>query len=194
MPGVVRTRVGYAGGNKQNPTYHNLGDHTETIQMDFDPRKVSYQSLLDIFWQCHDPLARPWSRQYKSVIFYHDDEQKSLALASRDRLEAAQKRKIHTEMLPAARFYLAEDYHQKYILQGVPELKREYRRIYPKTEDFVNSTAAARVNGYIGGHGRPADLRKDLGMLGLSPGAQERLWQMAQSHNPTGEACPLPGS
>ncbi len=67
---MVRTRVGYAGGTKRNPTYYNLGDHTETIQIDYDPTYVSYRELLDIFWESHDPAARPWSRQYMAVVFY----------------------------------------------------------------------------------------------------------------------------
>jgi methionine-S-sulfoxide reductase len=99
--------VGYAGGARENPTYHQLGDHTETLQIDYDPAKISYEKLLEIFWEEHDPTSRSWSRQYKAVVFYHDDEQKRLAIASRDRLAAKLGKTIHTEVLPYSRFYTA---------------------------------------------------------------------------------------
>ena len=83
MPGVIRTRVGYTGGTTVDPTYHDLGDHSETIQIDYDPTQVSYQALLDVFWNSHNPTTRSWSRQYASAVFYHSDEQKKLAMESR---------------------------------------------------------------------------------------------------------------
>jgi methionine-S-sulfoxide reductase len=171
----VRTRVGYAGGTKKNPTYHSLGDHTETIQIDFDPEKIPYERLLDIFWASHDPTTKSWSRQYKAVIFYHDEEQKKLAAATRDRLAAKLGTKIHTEILPYEGFYLAEPYHQKYRLRSVRDIMAEYSAMYPQDDDFVNSTAAARVNGYLGGYGSPELVKSEIGELGLSPGASKKL-------------------
>jgi len=171
----VRTRVGYAGGTKKNPTYHSLGDHTETIQIDFDPEKIPYERLLDIFWASHDPTTKSWSRQYKAVIFYHDEEQKKLAAATRDRLAAKLGTKIHTEILPYEGFYLAEPYHQKYRLRSVRDIMAEYSAMYPLDDDFVNSTAAARVNGYLGGYGSPELVKSEIGELGLSPGASKKL-------------------
>lgn len=171
----MRTRVGYAGGTKKNPTYHSLGDHTETIQIDFDPEKIPYERLLDIFWASHDPTSKSWSRQYKAVIFYHDEEQKKLAAATRDRLAAKLGTKIHTEILPYEGFYLAEPYHQKYRLRSVRDIMAEYSAMYPLDDDFVNSTAAARVNGYLGGYGSPELVKSEIGELGLSPGASKKL-------------------
>lgn len=171
----MRTRVGYAGGTKKNPTYHSLGDHTETIQIDFDPEKIPYERLLDIFWASHDPTSKSWSRQYKAVIFYHDEEQKKLAAATRDRLAAKLGTKIHTEILPYEGFYLAEPYHQKYRLRSVRDIMPEYSAMYPLDDDFVNSTAAARVNGYLGGYGSPELVKSELGELGLSPGASKKI-------------------
>lgn len=171
----MRTRVGYAGGTKKNPTYHSLGDHTETIQIDFDPEKIPYERLLDIFWASHDPTTKSWSRQYKAVIFYHDEEQKKLATATRDRLAAKLGTKIHTEILPYEGFYLAEPYHQKYRLRSVRDIMAEYSAMYPLDDDFVNSTAAARVNGYLGGYGSPELVKSEIGELGLSPGASKKL-------------------
>ena len=175
---MVRTRVGYAGGAKKNPTYHQLGDHTETIQIDFDPEKITYERLLDMFWAGHDPTSRSWSRQYKAVIFYHGEEQRNQALATRDRLAERLGAKIHTEILPNQGFYLAEAYHQKYRLRSVRDIMAEFSAMYPVDEDFVDSTAAARVNGYLGGYGSPEALKSDVGELGLSPEAGKRLLEI----------------
>jgi peptide-methionine (S)-S-oxide reductase len=172
---VVRTRVGYAGGTKENPTYRYLGDHSETIQIDYDPGVISYEDLLDAFWRSHRPTQPAWSRQYMSAIFYHDEHQKELALESKARQETELGQKIYTEVVRFERFYLAEDYHQKYELRHVPELLRELRAIYPETEAFVNSTAAARVNGYVAGNGSLQNLESELDQLGLSRSGQELL-------------------
>ena len=174
---MVRTRVGYAGGEKKNPTYQDLGDHTEAIQIDYDPTRVSYEELLEVFWDSHNPTSRPWSRQYMSIIFFHDEGQEQLARDSKALREEKVGGKIYTEITALSPFYLAEDYHQKYYLQGVPELKRELREYYPDLEAFVNSTAAARINGYVGGYGNLASLEEELESFALSGTAEERLRQ-----------------
>ncbi len=174
VKGVIRTRVGYTGGHKENPTYRALGDHAESIEIDYDPAVISYGELLETFWKSHDPGSRPWSRQYMSAIFYHNEEQKRLAVESMKREEAGTRRKIYTEISPAARFYRAEDYHQKYYLRQRPELIRELKAIYPSDEDFVNSTAAARLNGYLALKGPYAALQAELADL-LPPGESRKL-------------------
>ena len=129
IKGVVSTTVGYTGGHYENPTYsdvcsHNTG-HAEAVQVEYEPSKVSYQKLLDVFWSIHDPTQ--WHRQgpdvgsqYRSVIFYHDEEQKNAALNSKEGLEKSGKHKkpIVTEIMAASIFYKAEDYHQKYWLKN----------------------------------------------------------------------------
>ena len=172
---MVRTRVGYAGGLKENPSYYGLGDHSETIQIDYDPTRISYQELLDVFWSSHNPQQRPWSTQYKSMILYHTDEQKRLAMESKGRDETRLESKVFTEIVPFSMFYLAEAYHQKYWLRQVPELLEEFTAIYPTTDDFVASTAVARVNGYVGGQGTCAALQEQLSSLGLSTAANGKL-------------------
>jgi methionine-S-sulfoxide reductase len=172
---VVRTRVGYSGGVTQDPTYHNLGDHSETIQIDYNPAKISYEQLLDIFWQSHKPSRKAWSTQYKAAVFYHNEEQKRLALASRNKVAAALEGKIHTEIIRFTGFYLAEDYHQKYRLQQQGAFWREFKTIYPNMEDLVNSTAAARVNGYLDGYGSLEEIEAEVGSLGLSPEGEKNL-------------------
>ena len=179
---MVRTRVGYAGGRKQGPTYHSLGDHTETVQVDFDPAQTSYEQLLAVFWASHNPCARAGGRQYMSAVFYHNDAQKKLALETRGREAAKRGTRIATEVLPATAFYAAEDYHQKYLLRGEARLLKELQAMYPDPKGLMSSTAAARVNGYLGGHGSEEMIRKDIDQLGLSPEARQRLlrlWERA---------------
>jgi peptide-methionine (S)-S-oxide reductase len=174
--------VGYTGGTKANPTYHSLGDHSESIQIDYDPRVISYEELLKRFWAGHDPGARSWSTQYKAAVFYHNDQQRKLAEETRDRIEAAQKIKVQTEILPFSRFYVAEAYHQKYGLRWHSEFMREFRSIYPSDEAFMNSTAAARVNGYLSGFGSSAALREEIDSFGLSPEAERRLLELVKKN------------
>ncbi len=180
----MRTRVGYAGGSRENPTYSDLGDHSETIQIEYDPTQISYQELLDIFWSSHSPTARPWSRQYASIIFYHNQEQKQLAEASMDREATSRGKPIYTEIVPFARFYLAETYHQKYRLQQVPALFSEFRDLYPQDDEFINSTATARVNGYLGGYGSLAALQAEIEDLGLSQAGRQTLLEMVSTLRP----------
>lgn len=172
---MVRTRVGYAGGTKQNPTYHNLGDHSETVQMDYNPAVISYEQLLDVFWDSHDPTSPSWSRQYMTAVFYHTDEQKKLAEASKAREEARIKGRIVTKILPAGQFTRAEGYHQKYGLRQERDLVRELSAIYPKETDFTDSTAAARINAYLDGYGTLNELQEELPGFGLSPQAGKEL-------------------
>ncbi len=175
LEGVVRTRVGYCGGKLDRPTYHNLGDHTESIQLDYDPAKISYEKLLDLFWARHNPCAQSWSRQYASLVFVHDEEQKKAVEASRARVEKERGAAVKTEVLPYVKFWPAEDYHQKYELRGVDELEAELSARYPRGADFMNSPAAARLNGYIAGQGTKAQLEKEIARFGLSPRGQETL-------------------
>lgn len=125
LPGVLSVTSGYAGGNTENPTYKevcsgNTG-HAEVIQLSFDPLKVSYEKLLDLFWRSHDPttLNRQGAdvgTQYRSVIFYYDDTQKQVAEKSRDALDKAgiYKTPVVTQIAPAPQFYPAEAYHADY--------------------------------------------------------------------------------
>ena len=186
---MVRTRVGYAGGKKKNPTYRDLGDHAETVQIDFDPRKISYEQLLDIFWASHNPTSPSWSTQYKHALFYHDERQKELAMRSREQLAAGLNRKIHTEILAYTGFYRAEDYHQKYKLRHAPDLMAELNRIYPVYDDFVDSTAAARINGYLYGFGTLENLLAEVDGFGLSAAAKQKLvdlvFRRERRFNPT---------
>ena len=126
VPGVISTRVGYTGGNLHNPTYKDVctdrTGHAEAVEVDYDPAKVNYEQLLDIFWENHDPTqlnrqGPDWGTQYRSAIFFHSPEQEQQARASKDKLQNSGRfgRPIVTQIVPAATFYEAEDYHQQYL-------------------------------------------------------------------------------
>lgn len=122
MNGVVSTQVGYTGGRTSNPTYGQVCSghtgHAEAVEVEFDPDRISYQKLLEVFFAAHDPTNRgrhgiDEDSQYRSAIFHHGDDQKRSALAVKDRLEKSGRR-IGTQIAPAATFYRAEEYHQQY--------------------------------------------------------------------------------
>jgi peptide-methionine (S)-S-oxide reductase len=148
---VIRTRVGYAGGTKPSPTYRTIGDHTETLQIDFDPQKISYTVLLDLFWEYHDAFAPAYSRQYRSLILYADDEQKQQALASKEKYERMAQRNVYTAIEPLSIFTLAENYHQKYYLRQRSSLMRDLLQAYPTEAEFINATLSARMNAVAAG-------------------------------------------
>ena len=126
IPGVKSTAVGFAGGATENPSYrevcsHRTG-HAEAVRVEYDPTRVSYNDLLQVFWENHDPtqLNRQGpdiGDQYRSVIFYYSPEQEKAAEDSKEKLESSGKyrRTIVTQILPAPSFYMAEDYHQQYL-------------------------------------------------------------------------------
>jgi peptide-methionine (S)-S-oxide reductase len=122
--GVKATSVGYTGGNFSDPTYEDVctdkTGHAEAIQLKFDPKEVSYEELLDLFWSTHNPTTKnrqgpDIGSQYRSTIFYHTAEQENIAKKSKQELNDSKfQNKIVTEIVPATTFYPAEDYHQKY--------------------------------------------------------------------------------
>src|SRR5262249_15480383 len=120
---VLETVSGYTGGTVKNPTYQQVSaggtGHAEAVRITYDPAKVSYRQLLDVFWHSVDPLTKDaqfcdHGDQYRTAIFYHDDEQKALADASRTAVQGKLKEPVQTQIAAAAAFYPAEDYHQDY--------------------------------------------------------------------------------
>lgn len=158
-----------------SPTYHRLGDHTESFQVDFDPQRITYRELLDTFWLSHDATHPTHSTQYASVILANDDAQLRAALESRDRFETRSGRSVATRIEPLKRFWLAEDYHQKYRLRSDRALAAEFRAMYPADADLRESPAAARVNGYLDGGGSRGQLDREIGLFGISAGGREHL-------------------
>jgi peptide-methionine (S)-S-oxide reductase len=124
VPGVTGTQVGYTGGTVENPDYKLVctgrTGHAEAVEVEFDPERVSYEELLDVFWASHNPTTRnrqglDVGTQYRSAVFFHSPEQEEAARASRDRAQQGLRREIVTEIEPAGPFYRAEEYHQRYF-------------------------------------------------------------------------------
>lgn len=180
LEGVVRTRVGYSGGSTTNPTYRTMADHIETVQLDFKPAKIGYQNLLDFFFSKHNPTREPWKRQYSPAVFFHNAEQEALIYQTKERIVEELKKPVLTAIYPYEVFYLAEERHQKYKLQRQPELMAEIRIMFPDVSDFFNSTAAARINGYLYGCGSTDRLKEEIAEIGFSSAFKKVLFHTAQ--------------
>lgn len=126
VKGVLSTTVGYLGGSFKNPTYKDVCSgktgHAEVVEVEYDPTKVSYEELLGVFWNSHDPttLNRQGpdvGTQYRSAVFFHSPEQEAAAIASKEKLQSCgrYRKPIVTDITPASQFYRAEDYHQQYL-------------------------------------------------------------------------------
>jgi peptide-methionine (S)-S-oxide reductase len=135
LDGVISTISGYTGGKKKNPTYEEVSagntGHAEAVQITYDPKKISYEKLLDVFWHNVDPLAAnrqfcDVGSQYRTAIFYHDETQKRLAEESKKAIAKRFKEAIVTEIVAASEFYPAEDYHQDYYIKN--PLRYKYYR------------------------------------------------------------------
>jgi peptide-methionine (S)-S-oxide reductase len=137
LEGVLSVTSGYTGGQKKNPTYEEVTSgrtgHAEAVQVIYDPARISYRTLLDVFWRNVDPTVRDRQfcdvgTQYRTAIFWHDEEQRREAEASREELERTKpfREKIVTEIVPASEFYPAEEYHQKYYKKN--PLRYQYYR------------------------------------------------------------------
>ena len=124
LDGVTKTEVGYEGGTLENPTYEDVCSHTtghaEVVQVTYDPDRISYEQLLEVFWAKHDPTQlnrQGWDigDQYRSVILFEDDEQREVALRSKAQEQTRHAKPVVTQIEPASTFYVAEDYHQQYL-------------------------------------------------------------------------------
>ena len=126
LPGVISTRVGYTGGNTANPSYKEVctdrTGHAEAVEIEYDPAKLSYDKLLEVFWENHDPTqlnrqGPDWGTQYRSAIFFHTPEQEAAAKAAKAKLEKSHRfsKPVVTQIVPAVTFFEAEDYHQQYL-------------------------------------------------------------------------------
>lgn len=151
IDGVVRTRVGYAGGTKPNPSYHALDDHTEVFQVDYNPEAISYTDLLDRVFRSHDPNRQTRKTQYQNIVF-------TATPAQRETLDAYLEANgldpdgIETRLERLSRFYPAEDYHQKHSLRSRRPLMEAFEEAGYDDKDLRESPAAAKLNGHAAGH------------------------------------------
>ena len=143
VPGVISTTSGYIGGKTANPTYEQVSDgntgHAEAVEVVYDPSKVTYQKLLDTFWRNVDPTTKDrqfcdGGDQYRAAIFYHGDEQRGLAAASKQKVVASKKfKKVYVDVNPATQFYAAEEYHQDYYRKN-PARYKYYKNSCGRTQ------------------------------------------------------------
>lgn len=151
MDGVVRTRVGYAGGTKLNPTYRELGDQTEVFQVDYDPADTSYADLLAVVFDNHDPNHQTRKTQYQNIVFADSPEQRE-TLETYLEANGLNADSIETRVERLTRFYPAESYHQKYNLKAKQSLLDPFEEAGYDDEGLRGSPAAAKLNGYAGGY------------------------------------------
>jgi len=163
MAGIMRTRVGFAGGTTPTPSYRTMGDHTETIQIEYDPQVISYANILKEFWRNHYPNRDNYKgRQYISLVHYHTDLQRQAIEAIRKEMETELGESIETEISLFSQFTLAEERHQKYYLKRYPKALDQLAALYPNKEMLVDSTFAARLNGFVKGFGTKDSLQKEI--------------------------------
>jgi len=154
LDGVVRTRVGYAGGTKSEPTYHDLGDHTEAFQVEYDPETRSFTDLLDLAFRSHDPNRQTPTVQYQNIVFVSTADQRE-ALSNYLDVNDLSGEAIETRIEPLSEFYLAEPYHQKHSLRGRNALLRTFEEAGYVDADIRESAAAAKLNAYAAGRELP---------------------------------------
>ena len=171
--------MGYAGGTTPDPTYQSIGDHSEALQIDFDPAVISYELLAE-FFASHNPCRAPFMRQYRSAIFPTGADQARAAAAAGEQEAAERGESLATDIEPFMSFTLAEDYHQKYRLRAQREVLAEYAALFPTTEAFLGSAAVTRANAFLGGYGSEALVQRDLPRLGLSDGASAIVERQAR--------------
>jgi peptide-methionine (S)-S-oxide reductase len=158
LPGVVRTRVGYAGGKEPGPTYESIGDHSEVVQVDYDPNATSFAALVDEAIAQHAPTHQPAKRQYQHVLFYETKEEQGAIERALDALEVPS---VETRVEPLGSFTVAEPYHQKFNLSGKRWATDAFDDAGYDRAAVRESPAAAKLNAKLGGRDVP-----DLGALG----------------------------
>jgi len=161
LPGVIFTTVGYAGGTTEAPSYYKMGDHTECVRVTFDPEKIEYQDILNVFWQSHDSTLKT-SRQYRSLLVPTSCEQTEMAKSHLKTAPQASK----TVVVEGSKFITAEARHQKNRLRRDPAMVRCL--VQSGHEDFTSSYLATRLNGFLGGKGTMAQFNKEWQDLGLN--------------------------
>ncbi|WP_205254390.1 peptide-methionine (S)-S-oxide reductase [Halorubellus sp. JP-L1] len=158
LPGVVRTRTGYAGGTDPDPTYERIGDHSEVVQVDYDPAETTFEALVETAVAEHDPTRQPAKRQYHHVLFYESDEERATVERALDALAVPQ---VETRVEPLESFAVAEPYHQKFNLRGKRWATDAFDDAGYDRADVRESPAAAKLNAVLAGRDVP-----ELGALG----------------------------
>lgn len=149
VEGVVRSSCGYSGGSKNNPKYRSIKDHTETVRVEYDPEIITYNELVHIGINAHNPRSKNRKRQYDNVIFYKNEKQKEI-VKDAFRNEGYSVANIETRIEKLDKYYYAEDYHQKYKLRSRRSLEDQFTNVYNE-QQFRNSALATKMNSVVAG-------------------------------------------
>ncbi|MDN6193582.1 MAG: peptide-methionine (S)-S-oxide reductase [Alkalibacterium sp.] len=177
---VIHTRTGFAGGTSSEPTYRNMGDHTETVQIAFDSTLLSYEDILRIFWDSHDAFKDRYfkERQYISLLIVHSTKQLRIAEKVKNELENKYGKTIQTEIQFDVPFYPAEERHQKYFLKRFEKAMTSLLPLFNDHTSFAHSTIAARLNGFVKEHGRLDAIKNELSEWQLTQKEEALLREM----------------
>lgn len=158
-----------------------MGDHTEAIQVDYDPSVISYEDIMRVMWATHNPVGKSYSIQYRNAVWFANEEQKAAAASFAS--EAAEKhgKPVTTAIEPLGDFWLAEDYHQKYRLRNDFILMSEFQRMFRAEKELLNSTAAMRANAYASGYGSKQMIVDELDDFGFSSRGTEYLKKLSET-------------
>jgi len=188
---VQVTAVGYAGGTSGSPTYRNIGDHTESFQLIYDPKVVSYEDILEVFWSEHNPFRQGWSTQYQNIAFYENDKQKDALEKYLKRL-GHDGRRVETRVEPLMSFTLAEDYHQKHSLRRFPAFL-EFLEKHSPGDSWQFTRLATKLNAYLGSNGSCGALGREVSDFELPRSLENSLLDIVCSREGRkGESCPVP--
>jgi peptide-methionine (S)-S-oxide reductase len=181
LAGVMLTRVGYTGGSTPNPTYRELGDHTETVQLCYDEDIISFETIIRTFWDHHNPynINGYKGRQYQSLLYYRDASQLAAIETELARREREGLGRPDTEIAAYAEFHPAEDRHQKYYVKRFPRAVGALESLYPARSGegtpWLDTTIAARLNGMAKGYLNMERLKSELESWELSEAERKRL-------------------
>jgi peptide-methionine (S)-S-oxide reductase len=172
---VVATRAGYAGGTVAEPRYHLVGDHFEAVEVTYDPTRIGYEELLEVFWSTHPTAGKAGPSRTREAALYAGGAQCRLALASRRALARRSGERVSTAVEPLGRFWPAEPMHQKAHLQRLaPSLVAELAPSHGGVDALLATTAAARLNAWLGGFAGDEAVDEAAGELGLDAGELRR--------------------
>lgn len=151
-----------------------MGDHSETLEIDFNPTIITFEDILRYFWQNHNPNRGEYrGRQYLSIVLYHDQKQKESIHKVKKELKF--KEEIQTEITPYTGFTLAEERHQKYYLKRYRNAIEQLNFLYPTAHSFMNSTLVARLNGFVKGFGTMAGLKEEINVWDINEDSRQKL-------------------
>lgn len=163
LKGIIRTRVGYAGGSTPAPTYKQMGDHTECLQIDYDPSQITFAEIARHFWNSHNSNRGNYKgRQYLSIFLFHDSYQEEVLEKIKQETQDTNAQLIGTEIVPLVNFTLAEEKHQKYYLKRYSSATQKLREHFLTEEAFTNATLVARLNSFVKGYGTLSSLKEEI--------------------------------